>query len=1036
MFRRERLLGELDRNTGVACTWIAGPPGSGKTVLLAGFADDRPAHLWYQIDSDDGDPPALFARLTAASHANLGAAAQDLPRYTSDAAFSVLTFARQFFRRLYALAPQLLIALDDYHEAAVDCPLHDIVRVAIEHAPAGVHIAVASRAHPPAALARCQANGMLRAMSWNHLMLTADEVIGVAGMHNIVLDHHAAERWHRRCGGWAAGLRLLLKSGAALLLAADHVESRTLVFDYLGQEVFRGLPAPAQSALLRLAFLPRIPADVVNDLAGSPTAERQLAELAHENLFTAVSDAGPRTYRFHPLFRDFLIHQATLHLPEHEVAALRHRSAVALEARGLVEEAAQVLMTARSWPALSQLVLRHAPALMQQSRQATLAQWLTALPPGQVDEDPWLLYWLGACRSMQDPASARAHIEAAYRQFTGRHEQAGLLLAWSGVVDCIFRVYANLGQLDEWIERLDGMLGPDARFPSPEIEARVTFSMFTALSFRQPHAPGLAIWRQRLDAMADAVPDPTFRLLSRMHLTVDPIWQGRMQDAGVELERLRRETTRLPPGPLVELVRHFADATFALYAGEVQHCFEAIENALALADESGIHMWDKILLGQGAALALSYGELDRARRYVERRSAIVTPADDEEQSLHHTLQAWSCWLGAMPAEALARVQLGEQFSRRMGLPYFNAVGRLSLSIVSFECGDQDGALRQVFAARALGTQIGNPMIGWMADLLEAYMRLRRGDGAAQLIESFAAVGSEHGYRHFFFWPRQAVALVCFKVLERGIQPDYARALIENGRLEPPPQALQSDRWPWPVKITTLGRFKVVVRGSPIEFKGKAQHAPMNLLKALIAFGPHDVTETRLVDALWPDADGPAGEQALATTLFRLRKLVGADVVKRQDGHLSIVASTCWVDCWALQRLLNSAAPEGELLIEQTRRFYAGPFLDSEADAPWALQLRERLHVALVKKLLAAAADALAHARVELALAICDAGLEIDDLVEDFYRGQIHCHIAKDQPSRAVTSYRRCQRVLQHRLGVEPSAATTRLYLSALRRSDA
>ena len=273
------------------------------------------------------------------------------------------------------------------------------------------------------------------------------------------------------------------------------------------------------------------------------------------------------------------------------------------------------------------------------------------------------------------------------------------------------------------------------------------------------------------------------------------------------------------------------------------------------------------------------------------------------------------------------------------------------------------------------------------------------------------------------------------MLFRSIQPEYVNQLIERGRLVAPPEAAGSDLWPWPVKVSTLGTFAVVVHGTPVSFKGKAQRAPLNLLKALIAFGGHDVAESRIIDALWPDSDGGAGEQSLATTLFRLRKLVGTDVVKRQDGHLSIVSIECWVDCWALKRLLDSVVEDGGTLVERVKRIYAGPFLQGEDDAPWALQLRERLHVALVKKLSVAAADALAHDRIDLAQKIYAAGLEIDDLVEEFYRGQIQCHIAADHPSAAVSAYRRCQRTLSNRLGVEPSQATTRLYLSALRKSE-
>ena len=749
------------------------------------------------------------------------------------------------------------------------------------------------------------------------------------------------------------------------------------------------------------------------------------------NLFTTVSHAAPLSYRFHPLFRDFLAHRAIRSLPPTEVEAISLRSAAALAQRGLIDEAAQVLIDAGAWDALGQLALHQAPALMAQGRQATLAHWLSALPAAPVKADPWLLYWSGVSRAWQDPASARGQLEAAFAQFAARRNRPGLLLAWSGVVNCIFRMYDHL---DPWFERLDGLLTEEASFPSPEIEARVTFSMFVGLSFRQPQSPALPMWRARLGAIADHVPDPTFRLLSRMHLLADQIWQGRMHDAAVELETLRRAVGPEPATPFAGLVRHFADSTFALFAGDVQGCFEAIDSALALADDAGIHIWDKIILGQGAALALSYGELDRAHGFIARRSRIATRADDEEQSLHHALLAWSSWLAAMPAQALAHVRHGKEFMEGMGLPYFNALGRLAMSVVSFDCGEQDAGLAQVHAARTFGTLMGNPMLGWMADLLEAYMRLRRGEDATALVESFATVGSAQGYQHGFFWPRAAVALVCLKALELGCQPDYARWLIVQGRIAAPPEALLSDRWPWPVKVTTLGHFSVAVNGTPIEFKGKAQTVPMNLLKVLIAFGGHEVAETRVIDALWPASEGDAGAQALATALSRLRKLIGADTVKRQDGRLSLVASEGWTDCRALQRLLEAASPDGRELLLQVKRLYAGPFLDGD-DAPWVYPPRERLHVSLVKRLLTAATRAMAQAEFETALDLNEAGIWVDERVEDFYQGLIQCYAAKDQPSQVAATYRRCQQVLQRALRVDPSPATTWLYLSGMGSKD-
>ena len=1032
---RERLFRELDENRSASCTWISGPPGAGKTALLASFVSDRAMGcLWHQIDTDDADPSAFVGSLARGAQAALGSHhAKRLPPYTPDAAFSLPTFARRFFRELFALAPGLMLVLDDYHEAPLHCPLHDIVRAAIEQTPLNAHITVLSRSHPPPALARGLTSGEVRSLSWEQLKLTAEEVARMAAIHGVVLDARAAAQWLDRCGGWAAGLRLLLRPKTPTDLRVTGEESPTVLFDYFGEEVFRKLPKALQSQLFSLAVLPRVPADAVNELAGAASVEAQLSAMVEQSLFTTVSAEGPPTYRFHPLFRDFLLHRAARELAPDDLLGRRHRGAHALQARGLTDEAAQVLIDAQSWGRLSQLVLDQAPRLMSQGRHTTLGNWVGHIPAEQVQQDPWLLYWLGASQAGHDPVAGRASLERAFELFAFKDDRSGRLLAWSAAVDCIFHIYTDLGQLDLWIATLESMLAADPQFPSPSVEAKVTFSMFVALSFRQPQHPALALWRRRLVVVAATAPDPMFRLLARLHLTVDRIWHGDMPEAGVELDKLKAEAGNSPLSPFVKLVSHLSHSTYALYAGEVERCFEEVENALSTAESSGIHIWDAVLLGQGAALALSHGDLPRGRAFALKRSSIINAAHAEQQSLHHTIEAWSCWLGGERATALAHVRLGLDFSHRMGLPHFNATYLVANAVVSFECGAQDAALKQVREGRSLGELTRNPMIVWMADLLEAYMRLRRGEDAIALIENCMTLGRKHGYRHFFFWPRHAAAVVCLEALVRGIHVDDAIELIVKGQLPAPLEAIDMERWPWSLKIFTLGRFSILVNGQPLRFKGKAQHGPINLLKVLIALGSRDVAERKLIDALWPDADGGAGEQSLATTLSRLRKLIGLHTIKRQDGRLNLEPTLCWVDCWALERALgaNVMTLTPQALGATIGRLYHGHFLQADADAPWALHLRERLHVNVLARLNQSARGALSQGHVALATRLYELGLQVDDLVEDFYVGLIRCHMHSGQASYAVTIYRRCQRMLAKRLGVMPSEKTTRLYLAAI-----
>ena len=288
-----------------------------------------------------------------------------------------------------------------------------------------------------------------------------------------------------------------------------------------------------------------------------------------------------------------------------------------------------------------------------------------------------------------------------------------------------------------------------------------------------------------------------------------------------------------------------------------------------------------------------------------------------------------------------------------------------------------------------------------------------------------------------------MAKLCAKALEAGIEVDYVRGLIEKRGLVPEEPPVEIEAWPWPVKIYTLGRFHVLKEGTPLSFARKVQRKPLALLKAVIALGERGAREDQLCEALWAEAEGDAAHFALTSAIHRLRRLVGheAAVIRKNDA-VSLDARYCWVDVWAVERLLGraeaAAAPrpqddgpwdEAIRATERAVHLYQGPFLEGEAESPWAGPLADRLCRRLLRQVVKIGLRWEGKQEWQKAADCYATALRVDPCAEDASRRlMIACH-RLGRASEVEAAYRHCHEALAARLGVTPSPETQTLLRS-------
>ena len=781
-----------------------------------------------------------------------------------------------------------------------------MIREAAGQVPPDGRILILSRTGPPPALARLAVNRRIHRVGWTDLRLTVQE-IGLLARDacGTRLARNAAQALQERTDGWVAGLVVLLQPS---MPSRKRRNSRPC------SPIMSSPRSSSNSANRRVRLSCRSPfcrAQPPAWLKGSaefPAAPFILTVLHARNYFTVAHGTENPVYEFHPLLRDGaqLFPCAGRMFPPARIAQIQRAAAGLLEESGQIRDALALLRDAKDWSGLADLIGQCAEPLLADGRGQTLLEWIAYLPEGMRDNDPWLLYWQAAALVSVEPAHARPGFERALDGFRASEDADGAYSAWSGAVESYLHERHNLESLDALIVVFD-QLRRESPIPSPEREARVIASLLPALYLRQPGRRGLAAWITRAEQLFRTHLNPDLRLQLGCHLVCAACLLGRFSEARGTVARLATLVDRATGSP--PLLRVWAKNAIALYqwlTAAADDALATIAAARALVAAAALPI-QPLVLCNAAAAHLSRGDSAAAGEILKAFARDLRGATPLDLVLHDLLGAWCLLLDLPDAAAPARAF---QAVEKIGVPLVEAlVGLAGLWIDVFREPCHAPAVRsQLAAVYRLARQLRCPPVTFSTGLAAAYFHLfeKRPAHARRSLAQAMRVGREHGYRNALFWLDRVMSVLCTQAVAEGIEPEYVLTLVRARNLRPDPSAMEFEQWPWPIKVYTLGSFAVWRDGQPIRFSGKAQKRPLALLKGLIALGGENVSEERLSDMLWPEADGDAAQQALATTLYRLRRLLQHDVVHRQAGRLTLDRRQCWVDAWVLEYVVARA----------------------------------------------------------------------------------------------------------------------------------
>ncbi|MCJ7735947.1 MAG: tetratricopeptide repeat protein [Anaerolineae bacterium] len=952
-----------------------------------------------------------------------GAAIRDSDRLVGDLANEILDIGEHF-----------VLVWDNFEDIEGAFGLRDYIARLIEILPANCHVMIGSRILPDVPVTRLVAKRQLVGLTAEDLRFDAQEILELLGMSQIEVSEAEAEAIVSGSEGWITGVLLVAdlarEEAGALLRAAGKASAET--FDYLASDVLSRQPVHLQDFLCRSAVLREMNVRLCGDILQLRDPAALLAEVERRNLFiTRFGDGQSSTYRYHSLFRTFLIDE--LRERDHgQFVDLNLRAAEGFQQTDDVDEAIYHYVSAEAFPDAVTLMERVAMESFTRGRSDTIVNWVNALPENMRASAPWISFYHSRVLTDRfDYEGARKSLKYAEEGFLTRgdssllsriHNQRATLALFEGRYEdtlaealaalnllgeaeqleraearrLVGRAYAGLGRLADGVCELEAALKDFRKFGSPydvvNLLQDLSFVLTTQASFEQ----------------------------AAMYLT--------------EALSVARRLGSLPQ--LAGILNNLANVYYC--RGEYVRALPLYEDGLIAARRGGDPRWQAYISIGMADLYRDIQAYDEAERYYAAGWDLICGSEPGIAFYILSAQAdMARWQDRLVEceEMLARARvLAEEKSLDAEIQ-----GALKVCEGAFLTASGDPGSGRELLTEAVAyldrTQMLSDLV--KARFLLALAHLSAGDpeDAATELDRAVNLTDKLGTTQFAYTEGQhAVDLLefgvdagisgCQMILDE-IAVHHRRRSELLGTGEEPEMAPASR-----LEIFALGEGRVIRDGEAVESSQWRAVTAKELFFCVLLNGP--ISRDAIGLEFWPELRAKSARDTFHSTMYRVRRAVGSDVVKLIDGEYRVALSNYWFDVVEFERVVERARLlpphdwQAEDLWGRAVELYAGDFLP-EIDRMWTVTLRERYREMYLEALIDLGRCSEARNNHLEAVRRYQRALEVDNLREDLYGRLMTCLAAAGRRSDAISQYDRYRSVFMEELGVEPSPEITAIY---------
>ncbi len=1048
---RERVMNKLLPATDCPVTILEAGTGYGKSTSIISFINRLSLPVfWYTITGSDRDPTLFLAKLFTAFNQQGSKAGEealqilDLPESTHQEA--MIAFLNGIATHL---EQDSIFVLDDFHRISDVEEIVDNIDWMIENLPQQLHVIIITR-HKLAfsSISKWRVKNCICEIGTEDLSFTNEEIGQLfEDQYGIKLTSDEISRLQEKTEGWAIGLQVVwqtLQNNPDKQIndvLEENSVSQLALFDYLADEVMSHLTPELQAFLLHTSILSRINSATCDFLLNCENSEDLIQYLHKAGLF--LDELQPGVFRYHQLFREFLLNRLAEQLESKDITALHQKIASYYHAHEYWEEAIYHLLAAEDFHLLNQILENIGEAFIQEGRHETIHYWIDSFPEKLLIEFPFVSYLSGEInRYLGQFEEALEHYHTAERLYRRRANPWGISMALRGQAR-VFLDTIRPNNADQLLQDALKLLNP-AETPK-EVADLLVLTAENQLNLGNPKsAERLLIQAKNLRPELDMETD---FIQARIFLRT-----GRLNE-GIDLLQTR-DATR-PVTPMGRPQRFHRESSLLLslfYAimGETELCeqyaLKGIEVGKAL---QSVFVQSVGYMRLGHALQLHSQSPFFSEGFTEALDYYQESIEKIDVTRIHVEPLWgicrALGFSQRIIEAENRALEGLDIAKRAGDEWISILIQLSLGAGLVINRDYDKSQQYLTNAEISSIKVNDPFTLSATRMWLAIRAWKQGfrNTALGYLEKMLRIVREENYS-FLLSKETLMGLSDSEMLyplliaakENGIENDFITRILKKHQLETCSYHPGFTLW-----VRTFGSFRVW-RGDelirPDEWK---RQKALQIFELLVANHGKWLHRDQIISMLWSESQAATGGNYLKVVFNALNQVLEPDrpkgekpffIERYQDRFRLSPNAKILIDAEMLVEQIKKGSVQS---LEKALRLYEGRFLAGSYMQEWLTVEEQYYH----QQFLLAANKLSQHyydeGNYEKALNISHQVLGEDTLVESAYRLQMKIFHKLGRYSMVRSVFKTCQETLQNQISSEVSPKMVDLYERLLREEE-